>query len=461
MLGQVGRGQATHEPGGADKDEFELTLSAHHVNLGDGRHRQTTGEPCGTVGCMLRRPKVLALVQAGGQGSRMDVLTRERAKPALPFAGQYQLVDFALSSLAHSGVTDVWLSVQFQATSLHKHVANGRPWDLDRTRGGLQWLPPEEGSGAASQDGFSAGNGDDLYRNLDAIRDFGADVVLVLSADSVCSLDLRDVVDQHLDRGSSCTIVTTEVTRAQASAKGVVELGRAGLVKGFDYKPESPKSTTIAAEIFAYDPARLSSALEDLRAERVDAADGGDSGVGDFGEHLIPRLVEGGAVHAFAMPGYWRDLGTPSEYVAAHRDLLAGRVDVFDDPDWPILTRWPELPSAVIRKDARVGGSIISAGADVAGTVIRSVLGPGVRVAKGAVVEDSVVFARTSIEAGAQVRGAVVDSRCTVARGARVGQTPPGTRIGDDRLVLVGRDSRIGRGAVIAPGARLEPGTSV
>lgn len=390
----------------------------------------------------------------------MDVLTRERAKPALPYAGQYQLVDFALSSLANSEITDVWLSVQFQANSLHKHVANGRPWDLDRTRGGLQWLPPQEGSGAASQDGFSEGNGDDLYRNLDEIRDFGADVVLVLSADSVCSIDLRDVVDQHLERGSSCTIVTTEVTRSQASAKGVVEVGRDGLVKGFDYKPEDPSGTTVAAEIFAYDPVRLSVALEELRAERVDAADGEDSGVGDFGEHLIPRLVDGGAVHAFTLPGYWRDLGTPSEYVAAHRDLLAGRVDVFDDPEWPILTRWPELPAAMIRREARVDSSIISAGADVAGTVIRSVLGPGVRVAKGAVVEDSVVFAQTTIEAGAEVRGAIIDSVSTIARGAKVGETPPGTRIGDDRLVLVGRDSRIGRGVVVAPGARLEPGST-
>jgi len=390
----------------------------------------------------------------------MDVLTRERAKPALPYAGQYQLVDFALSSLAHSGISDVWLSVQYLATSLHKHVANGRPWDLDRTRGGLQWLPPEEGSGSASQDGFSAGNADDLYRNLKGINDFGADVVLVLSADSVCSVDLRDVVDQHLDRGSSCTIVTAEVTRTQASDKGVVRLGRGGRVTAFAYKPDDPATTTVAAEIFAYDPAQLSQALEDLRAERVDAADGEDSGLGDFGEHLIPRLVAQGGVHAFPLQGYWRDLGTPSEYLASHRDLLAGRVDVLDDPQWPILTRWPELPSATIRKEARVEASVVSAGADVAGTVVRSVLGPGVRIAKGAIVEDSVIFAQTTIEAGAEVRAAVVDSQCTIGRGARVGETPPGTRVGDDRIVLVGHESRVGRGVHIAPGARLEPGST-
>ncbi len=409
---------------------------------------------------MTRRPKVLAIVQAGGQGARMDVLTRERAKPALPYAGQYQLVDFGLSSLAHSGVTDVWLSVQYLGASLHKHVAAGRPWDLDRTRGGLQWLAPEQGSGSAAQSGFSEGNGDDLYRNLDAIRNFGADVVLVLSADQVFRLDLRDVIDQHLDNGSSCTIVTTEVSRSQAAAKAVVGVGAGGAVTGLDYKPEHPDATTIAAEIFAYQPSRLAAALEDLRAERVDAADGDDSGIGDFGEHLIPRLVEDGSVHAFALPGYWRDLGTPSEYVAAHRDLLAGRVDVFDDPRWPILTRWPELPSAHVRRGASVEHSVISAGADVAGTVVGSVIGPGVRVAKDAVVEDSVVFAQTVIEAGAEVRAAVVDSRCTIGRGARVGERPPGSRIGDDRLVLVGRDSELGRGSVIPAGARLEPGST-
>lgn len=409
---------------------------------------------------MTRRPKVLAIVQAGGQGSRMDVLTRERAKPALPYAGQYQLVDFALSSLAHSGVTDVWLSVQYLATSLHKHVAAGRPWDLDRTRGGLQWLPPEEGSGSASQSGFSEGNGDDLYRNLDGIRDFGADVVLVLSADQVFRLDVRDVVDQHLDTGSSCTIVTTEVSRSQAAAKAVVQLGGSGVVTGLAYKPDDPDASTIAAEIFAYQPSRLAAALEDLRAERVDAADGEDSGIGDFGEHLIPRLVRDGSVHAFALPGYWRDLGTPSEYLAAHRDLLAGRVDVFDDPQWPILTRWPELPAAQVRRSATVAHSVVSPGADIAGTVVGSIIGPGVRVAKGSVVEDSVVFAQTVVEAGAEVRGAILDSRCTIARGARVGETPPGSRIGDDRLVLVGRDSRVARNSVVAPGARLEPGST-
>lgn len=390
----------------------------------------------------------------------MDVLTRERAKPALPYAGEFQLVDFALSSLAHSGIADVWLSVQYHATSLQKHVANGRPWDLDRTRGGLQWFPPEEGTGAASQDGFSAGNGDDLYRNLDSIRAFDPDVVLVLSADSVFRLDLRDVIDQHLARGSSCTVVTTEVSRQRARAKGVVTLGTGSRVTSFEYKPEQPRSGTIAAEIFAYDPARLATVLEEIRAEHVGESDDGDSGVGDFGEHLLPRLVKGGDVHAFALPGYWRDLGTPSEYVAAHRDLLAGRVDVFDDPRWPILTRSPEKPPPMVQRDATVDNAVLSSGCDIAGTVTGSVLGPGVRVAKGAVVEDSVVFADTVIEAGAEVRGAIVDARSTIGRDARVGETPPGNRIGDDRLVLVGQESRIRRGVVVEPGARLEPGTT-
>ena len=189
---------------------------------------------------MLANPVVLAVIQAGGQGSRLDVLTRERAKPALSFAGSFQLIDVALTNCAHSGISDVWLSVQYQAGSLHHHLAAGRPWDLDRTRGGLRWLMPEEGGGSAAQDGFSNGNGDDLHRFADAIRAFAPDVVVVMSTDQVLALDLRPVVAAHLERGSHCTLVTTEVSRTQAAEKAVVTVGQASRVTAIDYKPERP-----------------------------------------------------------------------------------------------------------------------------------------------------------------------------------------------------------------------------
>lgn len=409
---------------------------------------------------MRSTSKVLAVVQAGGHGSRMDVLTRERAKPTLPFGGCYQLVDVALSNLVHSGVDDVWLSVQYQAGSLHRHLASGRPWDLDRTRGGLRWLMPEEGGGSQAVDGFSAGNADDLQQYADTIRRFGAEAVVVLSTDQVFTLDLRPVVEQHLERGSACTIVTTEVTRTQAAQKAVVTVGRARRVTAIEHKPDDPSGTTIAAEVFVYDPEALVRTLDELRRELSPSGEDGTSGLGDYGEHLLPRLIRDGAVHAWPLEGYWADLGTPASYLTAHRDLLAGRVDVLERADWPVLTRWPEQPAARIDAGAVVEDSLVSPGCRVRGTVRRSVIGPAVVVERGAVVEDAVLFSGVVVGRDARVTTALLDERVVVEAGARVGAATRATRAHDDHIAVVARESRIGRGAVIPAGARLEPGTT-
>ena len=408
---------------------------------------------------MSAHPTVLAVVQAGGKGSRLDVLTRERAKPTLPFGGSYQLVDIALSNLVHSGITDVWLSVQYQAGSLYRHLAAGRPWDLDRTRGGLRWLMPEEGGGSAAQDGFSAGNADDLSRFADSIRRFGADAVVVTSTDQVWALDLRPVVAAHLERGSDCTIVTVEVSRTQAGEKDVITVGRGSRVSAVEHKPDEPSGTTIAAEVFVYSPEVLCRTLDDLRRELSPTADG-STGLGDFGEHLLPRLIRDGTVHAWPLEGYWADLGTPSSFLAAHRDLLAGRVDAVGRHDWPVLTRWPELPAARIDAGAVLEDVVISAGCRVGGTVRRSVLGPGVVVEPGAVVEDSVLFSEVEVGRDAHVVTALVDENVQVGAGARVGEPTRATRAHDDHIAVVARDSVIGRGVRIGAGARLEPGTT-
>ena len=408
---------------------------------------------------MRATPTVLAVVQAGGQGSRMDVLTRERAKPTLPFGGSYQLVDIALSNLVHSGITDVWLSVQYQAGSLHRHLAAGRPWDLDRTRGGLRWMVPEEGGGSAAQDGFSDGNADDLSRFADSVRRFGADVVVVTSTDQVWAHDLRPVVATHLERGSDCTIVTTEVSRTQATQKDVVTVGRGSRVSRVEHKPDDPSGTTIAAEVFLFGTEALCRTLDDLRRELSHGADG-STGIGDFGEHLLPRLIRDGAVHAWPLEGYWADLGTPASFLTAHRDLLAGRVDAVGRADWPVLTRWPELPAARIDSGAVVEDVVLSAGCRVRGTVRRSVLGPGVVVERGAVVEDAVLFSMVEVGRDAHVVTALLDENVRVGAGARVGEGTRATRAHDRQIAVVARDSVIGAGARIPAGARLEPGTT-
>ena len=390
----------------------------------------------------------------------MDVLTRERAKPALPFAGVYQLVDFPLSNLAHSGVTDVWLSLQFQGATLEEQVANGRPWDLDRSHGGLRLLMPEQGTGTLDEEGFARGNADGLFRIRAQIATEAPDVVVVLSADHVYRLDYTEVIDAHLAAGAECTIVTTEVPIGEAGDHGVVVTGDDDRVTDFAYKPEDPETGTIAAEIIVYDPLVLVTVLEELHRELGADSDAGDTGLGDFGDHLVPRLVERGATYAWALGGYWRDVGQPHHYLQAHQDVLTDDVGVLAVPGWPILTRQPQRVPGRVLDGGHVVDSMLSPGSRVAGTVVRSVIGPGVVVEAGAEVHDSVVFADSVVLAGSRVHWAVVDTRCSIGPDARVGE-PEADGTGDpDAVTLVGQGSVVGDGVKLAAGARLEPGSS-
>ena len=389
----------------------------------------------------------------------MDVLTRERAKPTLPFAGVFQLVDFSLSNLANSGITDVWLSVQFQGVGLGEEVANGRPWDLDRNRGGLRLLMPQEGTGGSDGEGFAQGNADELYRFRDRVVADAPDLVVVMSADHVYRFDVMDAVATHRRTGAECTVVTTTVPIGEAVDHATVETDDDGRVTGFAYKPDDPSTGTVATEIFVYDPVVLVRLLEELHQELGAEAGEGDTGLGDYGEHLVPHLVERGKVFAHPMKGYWKDLGQPHKYVAAHRDALTGDLDVLGDPDWPILGHQQQRAAARVLDGARVSDSLLSPGAVVSGTVIRSVLGPGVVVEAGALVRDSVVFQDTRVEEGARLDWTVVDRDCVIGSSAEVGssETDPED---SDAIVLIGRGSTIGQGVTVPGGARLEPGTT-
>lgn len=406
----------------------------------------------------MRGPQVLAVVQAGGQGNRMDVLTRERAKPTLPVAGVYQLFDFPLSNLSHSGISDVWLSVQFHGSDLESRVSNGRPWDLDRTRGGLRLLMPDEGTGGSDEEGFARGNADELFRIRDQLRGADPEVVLVMSADHVYRLDFRDLVRDHLARELECTVVTTEVEVADAGDHAVVVV-EDGRVTEIHHKPDHPPGGTVAAEIVAYRPDVLVEVLEELHRELGAHAGPGDTGLGDFAEHLLPRLVERGRTGAFALEGYWRDLGQPHYYLRAHRELLLDDQGVLNDPTWPILTRHPQRGPARLLEGAETVDSMVSSGCVVAGLVERSVLGPGVRVAPGARVTDSVLMADVVVEARAVVTRAIVDQRCVIGADARVGR-PDADLDDSEQIAIVGRDSRVAPGADLPAGARLEPGST-
>ena len=409
-------------------------------------------------------PRVLALLQAGGAGSRMDVLTRETPKPALPYAGGFRLIDVPLSNLRNSGISDVWVSVQYLGQTLSDAMANGKPWDLDRHHGGFRVIMPQQ-AGPPAERGFVSGNAEELLSNRDAIRRYGADAVVVLSADHVYRLDYAEVVADHLARGAECTVVTTEVSQDDARHHAVMIIDDDRSVRRVDYKPEDPAATTVATEVFVYDPAALVDVLEQLHRE-MSVAGGSDSdnepedgsALGDFGEHLLPAMIERGRTYGYPMQGYWRDLGRPETYLSAHRELLAGEAELFA-PDWPITTTVEKRAPARLHRGCAVVDSMIADGCEILGSVENSVLGPGVVVEAGAVVRDSVVFADVTVRSAATVDWAILDRGTEIGTGAKVGDGNPEGTLAPELLALLGADCRVAPGALVPRGSRLEPGT--
>jgi glucose-1-phosphate adenylyltransferase len=398
------------------------------------------------------RVRILALIMAGGEGGRMGVLTAERAKPALPFGGAYRLIDFPLSHCHHGNITDVWVIEQFEPQSLNDHLVNGRPWDLDRTFGGLRIMPPFQAK--KGTDGFAEGNADALFQNARFIRGFAPDVVLVLSADHVYHLDYRDVIAAHVARGAELTMVTTRVPMEDAKRFGNVQTDGDGHVTGFDYKPEQPKTDVATAEVFCYTATVLLETLDAL-SKRAKAEHGAEAGIGDYGETLVPELVKRGRCFSYPLDGYWRDLGVLESYWQAHQDLLgdAPRIDL-DRADWPILSYGAGRPPAHLYATARVDDALVGPACEIRGDVARSVLSPGVRVQQRAAVHESVLLHGVSVAAGASVDRAIVDVDAVIEGGARIGERGAA-------ITVIGRGAHIGKHARIRPGAQVRPGERV
>lgn len=376
----------------------------------------------------MRMPRILGLVLAGGQGSRLGALTDERAKPVLPVGGTYRLIDISLSNLAHSHISDVWIIQQYLPHSLNEHLSNGRPWDLDRTHGGLRVLPPFEGADGA---GFAQGNTDALNRQKQLIREFDPELVLMLSADHLYTLDFLDLLDTHRDRGADLTMATTLIDE-NPSRYGVVTTDDDGTVTGFDYKPQDPPGNLVAMEVFLFNAASLLTALDELEADGADLA--------DYGEDLLPWFMEHRTVVEHRHEGYWMDLGTLQSYWTAHLQLLDGNGAELDNPDWPILTAQPQLLPARIHATAQVEDSMVAAGAGVRGTVIHSVIGPRAVVESGATVRHSVLLDGVHVASGVTLENVIADAGAHISGGNRRGTDGAVTLIGADGLVSTTED---------------------
>ena len=392
--------------------------------------------------------RCLAVILAGGEGERLSILSSLRAKPAVPFGGKYRIIDFSLSNCVNSGIDDVVVLTQYNPRSLNDHIGLGRPWDLDRNSGGIRILQPYIARGRAQE--WYRGTADAVLHNLNTMMEWPGDVVLVLAGDHIYKMDYEPFVRAHRRRRAEATVAVRTVPLRDAPRFGILALGDDDAVVDWQEKPEHPRSDLASMGIYVFSKRALAHWLSNERT--------------DFGRDVIPAMLAGGArVYGYRFDGYWQDVGTVESYWQANMDLLEERPALdLDDREWVIHTRSEERAPARIGPTAAVHRSMISHGCEIAGTVERSVLAPGVRVGIGAVVRDSIVFLDTDIRAGAVVDRAIIDKSVTIYPNAVVGNGPlddTPNRQEPNRLntgiTLVGKRAVVPRGVRIGRNVRI------
>jgi len=361
--------------------------------------------------------RVVALIMAGGEGARLSVLSEKRAKPSVPFAGKFRIIDFPLSNCVNSGIFDVAVLTQYQPHSLNGHIGNGKPWDLDRSNGGVQLLQPYQGR---NEEGWYQGTSDAVLQNINYIRERRADLVVILSGDHIYKMDYAPMIEFHLQQKADLTVGVMHVPLDETDRFGIMTVNEAMEVVEFTEKPKQRDKGTLAnMGIYVFNADALIRALTTQ-----------DNGVArtDFGKHVIPSMVAADRVVAYPFSGYWVDVGTIDSYWRTSMELLdpTNTLNLYD-PDWVLHTRSEERPPAKIGPGAMVNQSMVCNGCTVLGTVERSVLSPGVYVAPGAIVRDSVIMTDTWIGPGSVIDKVIIDKQVVIGANAVVGY-------GDDLL---------------------------
>ena len=356
--------------------------------------------------------KIVAMLLAGGQGSRLGELTKSMAKPAVPFGGKYRIIDFPLSNCVNSGIDTVGVLTQYEPLALNAYLGSGQAWDLDRMNGGVFVLPPY----VSQQSGeWYSGTANAIYQNLPFIEQFDPDYVLILSGDHIYKMDYSKMLEVHIEKGADATIAVLDVPIEEAHRFGIMNTDDSGRIIEFEEKPKQPKSTKASMGIYIFSRAILTKYLVDDTAN--------EKSEHDFGKNVIPAMINGGQrVFAWEFSGYWRDVGTISSLWEANMDLL-GVVPRFDlyDTEWRIYSKSPVMPPHYMGEDSEVDDSLITEGCTVHGSVKRSVLFAGVIVEHGALIEDSVIMPHTVIGAGAVVKKAIIGENVKIGAGALVG----------------------------------------
>ena len=393
-----------------------------------------------------------AFILAGGVGSRLCLLAERRAKPAVPFGGKYRIIDFTLSNCVNSGIFDIGVLTQYRPTSLNQHIGTGRPWDLDRNRGGIQILQPALGT---LESDWYQGTADAIYRNLIHLRRRRTDQVLILSGDHVYKMDYNVLFAFHKAKGAAVTVAVTEVPENQIQSFGILETDANGMVTAFREKPKQSTHRLASMGVYLFERESL------IRWLVEDAEDPASSH--DFGKDLLPRLVARNAgVFAYRFGDYWQDVGTLDSYYEANLAFLSKTPPLdLADPDWVIHTQSADRAPVRFEHGGRVGDSLVANGCRIAGHVERSVLFPGVAVARGATVRDSIVMHDTVVGRDAVVDRAIIDKEVHIGESAMIGfgdgRTP--NRACPDHLssglLVVGKGARLPASVRVGRNARI------
>jgi len=362
----------------------------------------------------FQKKRCIAMLLAGGQGSRLKVLTEKTAKPAVPFGGKYRIIDFPLSNCVNSGIDTVGILTQYQPLELNEYIGNGQPWGLNKTHSCAQVLPPYERHDKKS--GWYKGTANAIYQNIDFIERFNPDYVVILSGDHIYKMDYNAMVEYHEKNNASCTIAVRNVPLSEASRFGILNTNPDNSIYEFEEKPAKPKSTNASMGIYVFNWEVLRDALI------ADEADPNSSN--DFGKNVIPRLLHAGhKMMAYNFDGYWKDVGTIESLLDANMDLLGKNPEfnIRGDERTKIYARNNALPSSYIDSQAKTINCFIAEGSEIYGTVRHSVISTGCTIGEGALVEDSVVMPGVVIEPNAIVRHAILGENSKICRGAVVG----------------------------------------
>ena len=376
---------------------------------------------------MFRKKECIAMLLAGGQGSRLYTLTEKTAKPAVPFGGKYRIIDFTLSNCINSGIDTVGVLTQYQPLVLNEYIGNGQPWDLDRTFGGVMVLPPYQGSKSAD---WYKGTANAIYQNLNFIERYDPDYVVVLSGDHIYKMDYSRMLDFHKQSEADCSIAVIDVPIEQASRIGIMNCAPDSRITEFEEKPAEPKSTKASMGIYIFNKKVLADYLT------ADEADPNSSK--DFGKNIIPAMLrDGKRLFAYEFSGYWKDVGTVSSLWEAHMDLLGEEpvFNLYDTTRGRVFSRSESRPPHFIGDSAELTNSMITEGCEIYGKVINSVLFGGVYVAPGAVVKDSVIMSDTRVLDGAEVCYSIVDSDTVIGENTKLGKGQKPSRF---KITLIG-----------------------